>query len=83
MSAGIVMQCFCCARLRTGGGGTGSQVPTSHAACAPRSLLLPAGTGWELEKMPLPRVMGDTIILPNGKVVVLNGAMVRRLPTGA
>ena len=26
--------------------------------------------------MPLPRVMGDAVILPNGKVVVLNGAMV-------
>jgi hypothetical protein len=26
--------------------------------------------------MPLPRVMGDAVILPNGKVVVLNGAVV-------
>ncbi|EFJ40871.1 hypothetical protein VOLCADRAFT_107934, partial [Volvox carteri f. nagariensis] len=25
--------------------------------------------------MPLPRVMGDAVVLPNGKVVVLNGAV--------
>ncbi len=35
-----------------------------------------AGDGWTAEKMPLPRVMGDAVVLPNGKVVVLNGAMV-------
>ncbi|GFR45012.1 hypothetical protein Agub_g6322 [Astrephomene gubernaculifera] len=33
------------------------------------------GDGWTAEKMPLPRVMGDAIVLPNGKVVVLNGAI--------
>ncbi|EFJ40873.1 glyoxal or galactose oxidase [Volvox carteri f. nagariensis] len=33
------------------------------------------GDGWTAEKMPLPRVMGDAVLLPNGKVVVLNGAV--------
>ncbi|GIL82349.1 hypothetical protein Vretifemale_11279 [Volvox reticuliferus] len=33
------------------------------------------GGGWSAEKMPLPRVMGDAVLLPNGKVVVLNGAV--------
>ncbi|GLI70766.1 hypothetical protein VaNZ11_015798 [Volvox africanus] len=33
------------------------------------------GDGWSAEKMPLPRVMGDAVVLPNGKVVVLNGAV--------
>ncbi|GLC65599.1 hypothetical protein PLESTF_000317200 [Pleodorina starrii] len=33
------------------------------------------GEGWIAEFMPLPRVMGDAVILPNGHVVVLNGAM--------
>ena len=31
--------------------------------------------GWVAEKMPLPRVMGDALVLPNGKVIVLNGAV--------
>ncbi|PNW76383.1 hypothetical protein CHLRE_11g467539v5 [Chlamydomonas reinhardtii] len=33
------------------------------------------GEGWVAEKMPLPRVMGDALVLPNGKVIVLNGAV--------
>ncbi|PNW76384.1 hypothetical protein CHLRE_11g467540v5 [Chlamydomonas reinhardtii] len=33
------------------------------------------GDGWVAEKMPLPRVMGDALVLPNGKVIVLNGAV--------
>ncbi|KAG2484185.1 hypothetical protein HYH03_016997 [Edaphochlamys debaryana] len=32
------------------------------------------GDGWSVDKMPTPRVMGDVIILPNGKLIVLNGA---------
>jgi hypothetical protein len=38
-----------------------------------------AGNGWTVDRMPLPRVMGDAVILPNGKVVVLNGAVVSRV----
>ncbi|KXZ50034.1 hypothetical protein GPECTOR_18g186 [Gonium pectorale] len=33
------------------------------------------GDGWSAEKMPLARVMGDALVLPNGQVVVLNGAV--------
>ncbi|KAL8158769.1 hypothetical protein V2J09_000306 [Rumex salicifolius] len=29
---------------------------------------------WEMEKMPSPRVMGDMINLPNGQILLLNGA---------
>lgn len=29
---------------------------------------------WSMDKMPLPRVMGDMILLPTGDVLILNGA---------
>eukprot|EP00198_Chlamydomonas_reinhardtii_P006206 XP_001695542.1 glyoxal or galactose oxidase [Chlamydomonas reinhardtii] len=29
---------------------------------------------WEVEEMGVPRVMGDSVLLPNGKVLLLNGA---------
>ncbi|XP_050374056.1 aldehyde oxidase GLOX-like [Argentina anserina] len=29
---------------------------------------------WAMEEMPLPRVMGDMLLLPNGDVIILNGA---------
>ncbi|XP_059637935.1 aldehyde oxidase GLOX-like [Cornus florida] len=29
---------------------------------------------WVLEKMPLPRVMGDMLLLPNGNVLIISGA---------
>ncbi|CAN6439257.1 unnamed protein product [Victoria cruziana] len=29
---------------------------------------------WEMEKMPMPRVMCDMLILPNGHVLIINGA---------
>lgn len=29
---------------------------------------------WVMEEMPLPRVMGDMLLLPNGDVIILNGA---------
>ncbi|PNH06232.1 hypothetical protein TSOC_007403 [Tetrabaena socialis] len=32
------------------------------------------GDGWQVEDMGLRRVMGDTVALPNGKVLILNGA---------
>lgn len=30
--------------------------------------------GWQVEKMKTPRIMGDAILTPDGKVVVVNGA---------
>ncbi|KAK9052699.1 hypothetical protein SSX86_029329 [Deinandra increscens subsp. villosa] len=29
---------------------------------------------WEMESMPIARVMGDMVILPNGDVIIINGA---------
>ncbi|CAN8241459.1 unnamed protein product [Cochlearia groenlandica] len=29
---------------------------------------------WEMETMPLPRVMGDMLLLPTGDVIIINGA---------
>ncbi|KAG6502974.1 aldehyde oxidase GLOX-like [Zingiber officinale] len=29
---------------------------------------------WALEEMPFPRVMGDMVMLPNGEVLIINGA---------
>lgn len=34
--------------------------------------------GWKDENMTMGRVMPDAVMLPNGKVVILNGANVRR-----
>ncbi|GAA5868265.1 hypothetical protein JCM8547_002299 [Rhodosporidiobolus lusitaniae] len=30
--------------------------------------------GWEVDTMPIPRVMGDAILMPDGKVLIVNGA---------
>lgn len=32
--------------------------------------------GWEVEDMGIGRAMGDSVLLPNGRVTVLNGAQV-------
>ncbi|KAI3455080.1 hypothetical protein Pfo_011743 [Paulownia fortunei] len=29
---------------------------------------------WKMENMPMPRVMSDTLLLPNGDVIIINGA---------
>ncbi|VFQ63222.1 unnamed protein product [Cuscuta campestris] len=29
---------------------------------------------WEMEKMPMARLMGDMVILPNGEILIINGA---------
>jgi len=34
-----------------------------------------ANPSWVVEEMPSPRVMGDMILLPNGEVAIINGAM--------
>ncbi len=43
--------------------------------CA-RLLLTPAGiaAGWQVERMPGPRMMADAVMLPTGAIVLLNGA---------
>jgi len=51
-----------------------SQDPAS-AQCA-RMVLTEQGIsrGWQVEQMPEPRVMPDAVILPTGKIVIVNGA---------
>lgn len=34
------------------------------------------GNGWSTESNGIPRVMGDATLLPNGKIILLNGAQV-------
>ncbi|KAJ7576482.1 glyoxal oxidase N-terminus-domain-containing protein [Mycena floridula] len=52
-----------------------SQTPASDQ-CS-RLVLTPEGiaAGWAVEKMPQPRVMTDLILLPDGRVFIVNGAM--------
>ncbi|KAL4260895.1 Glyoxal oxidase [Pleurotus pulmonarius] len=51
-----------------------SQMPAS-AQCA-RMVLTPAGirAGWKVESMPQPRIMVELILLPDGRVLAVNGA---------
>ncbi|VVA93964.1 unnamed protein product [Arabis nemorensis] len=39
-----------------------------------RLKLTGANPSWEMETMPLPRVMGDMLLLPTGDVIIINGA---------
>jgi hypothetical protein len=39
-------------------------------------------TAWQVEDMPLARTMGQAVLLPNGKVVVVNGAQTGRAGGG-
>ena len=36
------------------------------------------GSGWTREAMGYARVMPDSVLLPNGRVIILNGAQVRQ-----
>ncbi|KAG9098252.1 hypothetical protein FS749_004276 [Ceratobasidium sp. UAMH 11750] len=51
-----------------------SRSPTS-AQCS-RLVLTPAGiaAGWQVESMPYGRIMPDVTILPDGKILIVNGA---------
>jgi len=51
-----------------------SQIPAS-AQCS-RLVLTAEGiaTGWKIESMPQARVMPDMVLLPDGRVVIVNGA---------
>ncbi|WOL14087.1 aldehyde oxidase GLOX-like [Canna indica] len=33
-----------------------------------------AAPSWSMEKMPVPRIMGDMVLLPSGEVLIINGA---------
>lgn len=39
-----------------------------------RMVITDPNPGWAMESMPAPRVMGDMLILPNGEILIINGA---------
>ena len=51
---------------------------TSHLIYAHQScggmVIKDAKPPWAMESMPAPRVMGDMLILPNGEILIINGA---------
>jgi hypothetical protein len=51
-----------------------SQTPAS-AQCA-RMTLNTAGiaAGWAVESLPTARIMGESVLLPDGRVLIINGA---------
>lgn len=51
-----------------------SQSPTSNQCI--RMVLSEAGiaAGWAVETMPQDRIMGDGILLPDGRILIVNGA---------
>ncbi|KAK6645757.1 hypothetical protein PHAVU_L001845 [Phaseolus vulgaris] len=46
----------------------------AHGSCG-RISAVNENPKWEMENMPFARVMGDMVMLPNGDVLVINGAM--------
>jgi len=46
----------------------------AHGSCG-RILATGSDPVWEMEDMPFERIMGDMVILPNGDVLIINGAM--------
>ncbi|OAY80431.1 Galactose oxidase [Ananas comosus] len=67
--------------LVCGGAPTGSWVQASQhgnflpalATCG-RIKITDAAPAWAMETMPMPRVMGDMVLLPSGEVLIINGA---------
>ena len=39
-----------------------------------RIVITDPNPGWTMENMPAPRVMGDMLVLPNGEILIINGA---------
>ncbi|QRV74665.1 glyoxal oxidase [Ceratobasidium sp. AG-Ba] len=68
--------------LVCGGSQTSETDPTKLSSSTPasaqcsRMVLTPEGIkkGWAVETMPEPRTMHSTVLLPNGKVLIVNGA---------
>ncbi|KAF7329976.1 putative fungistatic metabolite [Mycena kentingensis (nom. inval.)] len=60
---------------KTPEGGLDAQQDYASAQCS-RMVLDAAGIagGWKVEWMPEPRVMGEGVLLPDGKVLLVNGA---------
>ncbi|CAL5031229.1 unnamed protein product [Urochloa decumbens] len=49
------------------------QFPPALSTCG-RIKITDPSPSWAVEAMPSPRVMGDMILLPNGEVLIINGA---------
>ncbi|CAN6249227.1 unnamed protein product [Urochloa humidicola] len=49
------------------------QFPPALNTCGRLTITDPSPS-WAVEEMPSPRVMGDMILLPNGEVLIMNGA---------
>jgi hypothetical protein len=52
---------------------TGNAHSPASAACG-RMVVTDDNPGWDVEAMPMGRVMGDMLLLPNGEVLIINGA---------
>lgn len=52
--------------------GLGKFVPALQT-CG-RLVITAANPQWQIENMPIPRVMGDMLILPTGEILIINGA---------
>ncbi|CAN6235511.1 unnamed protein product [Urochloa humidicola] len=50
------------------------QFPPALTTCGRIKITDDPSTSWAVEEMPSPRVMGDMILLPNGEVLIINGA---------
>lgn len=46
----------------------------AHGSCG-RIMATGSDPVWEMEDMPFERIMGDMVMLPNGDVLIINGAM--------
>lgn len=47
---------------------------TASNTCGRLKFTDPDDPEWRMEKMPMPRVMGDMLLLPTGDVLIMNGA---------
>ncbi|KAH8814716.1 glyoxal oxidase N-terminus-domain-containing protein [Flagelloscypha sp. PMI_526] len=56
------------------GAGITSQIPASSQCI--RMVLTDAGiaAGWQVEQMPTPRIMGELVHMPDGRLLLVNGA---------
>ncbi|SCV66996.1 BQ2448_5642 [Microbotryum intermedium] len=50
------------------------QAPTSTQCARIKIVGKESVGGWQLEQMPSARIMGDAILMPDGKVLIINGA---------
>ncbi|VYS60705.1 unnamed protein product [Arabidopsis thaliana] len=69
--ANVEVEIMVCGGSPKGGFSRGFTRATSTCG---RLKLADQSPSWEMETMPLPRVMGDMLLLPTGDVIIVNGA---------